>query len=135
MITGLAHICFTVRDLDASEVFYRDRLGFKPAFDFVREDGRRSGLYLHVSGRTFIELFQGEVTDDAPAVSYKHICLEADDLKATVSELRAAGVAVTDPEMGSDHSLQAWLADPDGNRIELHQYTPESKQAAWLEGG
>ena len=31
-----------------------------------------------------------------------------------------------------DRSLQAWLADPDGNRIELHQYRPESKQSPSL---
>jgi hypothetical protein len=35
---------------------------------------------------------------------------------------------VGEVKMGSDHSWQAWLADPDGNRIELHAYTPESNQ-------
>ncbi len=35
--------------------------------------------------------------------------------------------------MGSDHSWQAWLSDPDGNRVELHQYTPESWQTPALE--
>ena len=42
------------------------------------------------------------------------------------------GGVVTAPNLGADHSWQAWLADPDGNRIELHQYTPESKQTPWL---
>jgi hypothetical protein len=31
-----------------------------------------------------------------------------------------------------DRSHQAWIVDPDGNRIELHGYTPESKQNGWL---
>jgi hypothetical protein len=35
---------------------------------------------------------------------------------------------VGEVSLGSDQSWQAWLADPDGNRIELHAYTPESKQ-------
>jgi predicted enzyme related to lactoylglutathione lyase len=39
---------------------------------------------------------------------------------------------ITTPALGSDGSWQAWLADPDGNRIELHMYTPESKQAPHL---
>ena len=34
--------------------------------------------------------------------------------------------------MGGDNSWQAWTCDPDGNRIELHQYTPESKQTPSL---
>jgi hypothetical protein len=31
-----------------------------------------------------------------------------------------------------DHSWQAWITDPDGNKIELHDYTPESWQAPFL---
>jgi len=34
--------------------------------------------------------------------------------------------------LGSDNSYQCWLDDPDGNRIELHQYTPESRQTPHL---
>jgi len=64
--------------------------------------------------------------------SYQHLCLEVDDINATVEDLRAKGIEVTDPALGSDRSWQSWLADPDGNRIELHQYTPESRQRPWL---
>ena len=49
-----------------------------------------------------------------------------------MAELRARGVEVSDPKLGSDQSWQAWLADPDGNRIELHGYTPDSHQAPSL---
>ena len=128
MIKALAHLCFTVRDLAASEAFYRDKLGLAPAFDFVNEKGEKFGAYLHVAGRAFIELFQGKVAAPADGQTYKHFCLEVDDVAAAVKALRAKGVEVTDPKMGSDHSWQAWLSDPDGNRIELHGYTPESKQ-------
>ena len=61
MITALAHSCFVVRNLEASIAFYRDALGLTPAFDFLNEHGERYGVYLHVGGRSFIELFQGEV--------------------------------------------------------------------------
>lgn len=128
MFKGIAHVCFTTADLDAAEAFYRDMLGFAPAFEFRREDGTRHGVYLHVGGRGFLELFTGELADPAEGQRYRHLCLEVDDLAATVAELRRRGVEVSDPNTGSDRSLQAWLADPDGNRIELHQYTPESKQ-------
>lgn len=37
MIVGLAHICFTVSNLEESIAFYKDKLGFSPAFDFINE--------------------------------------------------------------------------------------------------
>jgi catechol 2,3-dioxygenase-like lactoylglutathione lyase family enzyme len=133
MITGMAHACFTVSDLDRSIHFYQDLLGLKPAFDFVREDGTRYGIYLHLGRRNFIELFQGELGERAKGQPFRHICLEVDDIQSTVAALRGRGLEVSDPKLGSDHSWQAWIADPDGNRIELHHYTPESWQAPHLE--
>jgi glyoxylase I family protein len=131
MITGIAHICLTVSDLEGSIAFYRDGLGLKPAFDFTR-DGRRYGLYLHVGGRNFVELFEGELVDPAPKQSFRHFCLEVDDIQEAVKTLRQRGIEVSDPKLGADQSYQAWIADPDGNRIELHSYTPESWQAPFL---
>ena len=51
-----------------------------------------------------------------------------DDIEKTAAALRAQGVEVGAVKMGGDQSWQAWLADPDGNRIELHAYTEQSKQ-------
>ncbi len=132
MITGIAHACFTVSDLERSLAFYRDQLGLAEAFSFINDAGHRHGVYLHLGARTFIELFEGTVGEPADAQSYKHICLEVDDLPATVAAMRAQGVAVSDPKLGRDQSWQAWITDPDGNRIELHQYTPDSWQAPSL---
>jgi len=132
VITGLAHVCFVVKDLDESIAFYRDGLGMTPAFDFVRETGERFGLYLHVGGRNFVELFQGDIDDRAPRQSYQHLCLEVEDFDGTVEELRKRGLEVSEAKLGTDKSWQAWLTDPDGNRIELHGYTPESLQAPHL---
>jgi len=132
MIKALAHVCFTVRDLDAAIAFYCDKLGLKKAFDFVNDKGERFGVYLHLGGRNFIELFTGQVAEPAKGQSFRHICIEVDDVAATVADLRAKGVELTDPKLGSDQSWQAWLSDPDGNRIELHGYTPASWQTPHL---
>ena len=133
MINGLAHACFIVGDLASSIAFYRDKLGFEPAFEFVRDDGTKFGQYLHIGGRTFIELFQGEPREaNGEKMSYRHFCLEVDDMESTVAELRERGVEVSEITTGSDNSWQAWLDDPDGNRIELHGYTPQSKQGPYL---
>ena len=132
MITGMAHACFTVSDLERSLAFYRDALGLKPAFDFINQEGRRFGIYLHLGGRNFIELFEGQLGERAEGQSYRHICLEVDDIESAVQALRGRGIEVSDPKLGSDQSWQAWITDPDGNRIELHHYTAESKQAPYL---
>jgi catechol 2,3-dioxygenase-like lactoylglutathione lyase family enzyme len=128
MIVGLAHICFTVSNLEESIAFYKDKLGFSHAFDFINEKGERFGVYLHIGERNFIELFVAKPEPPDQKQSYRHFCLEVDDIQATVSKIRSNGVEVSDVKMGGDHSWQAWLSDPDGNRIELHQYTKESKQ-------
>ena len=132
MITGIAHVCFRVADLERSISFYVDQLGLTPAFEFRRDDGTKFGQYIHAGGRNFIELFVGEIEPPSKGQSYGHICLEVDDMEATVAALRERGVEVTDIVVGSDHSAHAWLADPDGNRIELHAYNPQSKQTPYL---
>jgi lactoylglutathione lyase/glyoxylase I family protein len=132
MIQGIAHVCYVVSDLDRAIEFYRDVLGLVEAFDFRNEEGERFGVYLHVGGRNFIELFRGSLAEPAPGQSYAHLCLEVDDLEQTVAALRERGAQVSDPALGGDQSWQAWLSDPDGNRIELHGYTGESRQAPWL---
>ena len=130
MIKGLAHMCFVVKNLDASLAFYRDRLGLTETFDFRNDKGARTGVYLHAGGRAFFELFEGSKPPEPYRNdrSYQHFCLEVDDIEATAADLRAKGIDVSPVTLGGDHSYQAWLADPDGNRIELHMYTPESKQ-------
>ena len=133
MITGIAHVCFTVSDLERSLEFYRDGLGFKLAFDFRDENGRRRGAYLHLGRRNFVELFVGTLGERAEGQSYRHTCLEVDDIEATVHALRERGIEVSEPKLGGDQSWQAWISDPDGNRIELHHYTARSKQAPHLE--
>ncbi len=132
MVKGIAHVCFTVRDLERSVAFYVGALGLRPGFDFINEKGVRYGVYLCAGGRNFLELFEGEVGEAAARPAYRHLCLEVEDVAAAAETLRAKGVEVTPVKLGKDNSWQAWVADPDGNRIELHGYTPESLQTAAL---
>lgn len=132
MIVGIAHVCYVVADLDAALDFYCGKLGLQAAFGFYRDDGTRFGQYVHVGGRNFIELFQRELAPRAEKQSYQHLCLEVDDVHKTVEELRARGVEASDAMLGGDNAWQAWITDPDGNRIELHGYTEASKQEPFL---
>lgn len=128
MITGIAHTCFIAADLEKSIDFYQNQLGLAHAFDFRNNAGERTGVYLHVGGRNFIEIFAGKPEPVAENQPFKHMCLEVDNIETTVSDLCAKGLDVSDPKLGSDQSWQAWLKDPDGNPIELHAYTADSKQ-------
>lgn len=128
-IRCVSHVCYNVSDLERSIVFYRDTLGMPVAFDFFKPGAARHGVYLHAGERTFIELFAGEVGPPSANASFRHVCLEVEDIEATVGEIRKSGVEVSEPKMGEDGSYQAWIKDPDGNSIELHQFAPDSRQA------
>ena len=47
---------------------------------------------------------------------------------AKLAAVAAAGYTPGEKKMGADHAYQAWLTDPDGVRIELHEYTPDCCQ-------
>jgi len=128
MITGIAHVCYTTTDLDAASEFYCGQLGLRHAFDFVRPTGQRYGVFLHVGGREFVELFEGRLDPPAERQRYRHLCLEVDDIQAAAADLRAKGLEVEGPAAASDGGFNAWIHDPDGNRIELYQFTDASKQ-------
>src|SRR3989339_214522 len=100
MIKGFAHICFIVSDLERSEQFYKDCLGFKAAFDFIDEKRGKFGAYLHINNRCFLELFKGELKPRSEGQAYSHFCLEVEDINNTVKELRAKGIKMTDVILG-----------------------------------
>lgn len=124
MIKQLAHLCIHTRDLDATLAFYCDALGMTKAFDFERQ-GKPFGYYLNLGANTFLEVFEG---DPGAVGNINHLCLETDDLDATLARLTKHGVEATDKKLGADHSWQSWITDANGVRIELHQYTDKSMQ-------
>jgi lactoylglutathione lyase len=129
MITDLGHAAFAAHDLESTLAFYA-QLGIREAFRLHHPDGSLMLVYLHVAGDRFIEVFPGgPPPDPARRGSFMHVCLLADDLRAEVERLRAAGIAIDrEPKVGLDHNLQAWIHDPDGNAIELMQLAEDSPQ-------
>lgn len=130
MIVDLAHTAFDVHDMDAALGFYA-KLGLTESFRLFREDGSLMLVYLHVGGDRFIELFpDGPAPGSGGRGSFAHFCLMSDDLHGDVERLRGEGVTITSgPSLGLDNNWQAWVADPDGNRIELMQISGDSPQA------
>ncbi|MDX9978842.1 MAG: VOC family protein [Lentisphaeria bacterium] len=126
MITRLAHVCLHVANLDASLAFYEGVLELRRKFEFLKGD-KLHGAYVEVGPGNYIEMFE------RPGVEPKntgivHFCLETGDIDEAIRSFDAKGVAHTEKKRGADSSWQTWVSDPDGNRIELHQYTEESAQ-------
>ena len=127
MIKAIAHICISTKDLNKTEQFYCSCLGLSKKFNFIRE-GKVIGYYLQINESNFIEVFNTDTNSSEEEPQIKHFCLEVEDLDKAIEKIRECGVSITDKKMGADNSWQAWLADPNGVKIELHQYTDRSCQ-------
>lgn len=61
--------------------------------------------------------------------NYQHLCLEVSDINEAKEAVMKNGIKLDkDIDLGPDGAYQLWVVDPDGNRIELMQYTEKSKQ-------
>jgi catechol 2,3-dioxygenase-like lactoylglutathione lyase family enzyme len=108
------HVSINVRDVAEARGFYLDRLGLTERDD--RPDALGvGGAWLDAGGQQ-LHLIEAE----PPASLGQHFALLVADLDGAVSELRAAGVEVSDA-MPIGTGRQAFLRDPSGNTIELHQ--------------
>lgn len=129
LIKQVAHTCIFARDLVATELFYNEVLGIPTAFTFQRGEVR-IGYYLDLGGRSFIEVFHKAESSFADTNQINHICLETEDLDGLIAHVRFKGVTITDKKLGVDGTWQAWTADPNGVKLEIFQYTPDSLQFA-----
>ena len=132
-LSRIGHVALKVANVRRSLEFYRDRLGFAEMMRLNNDDGSLWLVYLRITDTQFLELFSGGQGDRAPgseATAVDHFCLECTDLDVTADRLREAGVKLTvEPKMGLDGNRQCWIEDPDGNRIEFMQMSPDSMQA------
>ena len=80
----------------------------------------------------FLEIFPGAENDRAPgwnANGVNHMCLTIDDLDDLLPGDRGQGdQADRAIKAALDGNRQAWIEDPDGNRIELMEMHPDCLQ-------
>ncbi|MGN6694427.1 MAG: VOC family protein [Aquihabitans sp.] len=110
---GIHHVSINVTDVDAALAFYTGPLGLtvngeRPDFGFPGAWLDAGGQQIHLIGAP------------TPQNLGQHLAMQVADLHATVAELRAQGIEVTDPsEVGP--GIQSFLVDPSGNAVELYQ--------------
>lgn len=102
-----------VHDAEAAISFYTDVLGLTVRDD--RPDFSFGGAWLDL-GAQQVHLLEVPVPDDRG----QHFAIEVADLDAAVAEIRSKGVTIGDPAPVGPNR-QAFLHDPSGNMIELHQ--------------
>jgi len=110
---GVHHVSIKVKDAPEAVRFYCDVLGLSVRPD--RPDFGFGGAWLDAGGQQ-VHLVEGALPQDEG----QHFALQVDDLDLAIDDLRSRGVGVSDPiPVGS--ARQAFVNDPDGNLIELHQ--------------
>jgi catechol 2,3-dioxygenase len=128
-VKELGHLVLYVSDLEKSVAFYRDLLGWTPAF----ADVPGAPVAAFSSGRTHHELLLIEVGEGAtPPPQGRHTGLyhfglkvgdTDEELREAVARLQEAGVTIAG---ASDHTVthSLYILDPDGNEIELYIDVP-----------
>jgi lactoylglutathione lyase len=119
-VSHFVHTCIRVRDPEASVAFYR-KLGFEPR-------GRLNfssayNVYMGLPGGGDVLELTVNVGHDEPydlGTGYNHMAVAVEDIHATIAQL---GVEPEKPPYHpgdrEDLPLIAFVADPDGYRIEL----------------
>ncbi len=126
MLDGIDYVVVVVADLDRSLDFYRGVLGLPL--------DHRSGAYAQLAtGRTRLALYERQamaatlgwdLVDPGPEHAAFEIGFKVDDVDRAVEAFVAAGAdVVTAPTTRPWGQRTAYLADPDGNLVELAQDT------------
>ena len=131
-LTSLAHIAIRARDLERLVSFYTEKVGLAEMFRLNNDDGVLMLVYLRITDDQYLEIFPNGV-GDVPArnaTGMTHLCLSVGDIEKSVAELERAGVTIDVPlKTGRDNNRQAWISDPEGNRIELMEMAQDSLQS------
>ncbi len=128
-ILAFSHVALTCKDPLAIERFYSRYFGFKRAR--VIELGNSQVVFLKM-GTMYLELFQS--SEAAPAATaqgsgpeypgWRHLAFVVDDVDARLAEMGSAAKITAGPMNFNDFIRgwrSVWLADPEGNIIEISQ--------------
>jgi catechol 2,3-dioxygenase-like lactoylglutathione lyase family enzyme len=107
-----------VKDIRASEAFYREKLGFRPGVFF----GEPPTFCLMSKDNVAIYLDLARTPRPAPLNQYWAVYLYVDDVDAMAAELKARGVAIDREVEDQPYGCRDFdIRDPDGHIIGIGQ--------------
>jgi catechol 2,3-dioxygenase-like lactoylglutathione lyase family enzyme len=110
---AIHHVSINVTDIDQGVDFYTEVLGGSLRTD--RPDFGFGGAWIDFGGQQ-VHLIEAPT----PQRMGQHFAVQVADIDATVAELRGKGFEVSDPSP-VNANYQAFIDDPSGNTVELHQ--------------
>lgn len=152
LVVGITHNAYHVTDMKQALRFYCDCLGLQKVFELKHDDGSDWLIYLKICDRQFIELFHGgtqkrdidwpkdqkawaSLTAEQGAVIQHeiatHLCFAVSSAQACVDRLHEFGYDTLngmEPKMGKDFNIETFIQDPDGNLIELMEFSADALQ-------
>jgi glyoxylase I family protein len=143
MMMRFHHAAISTPDLDRSKAFYIGVVGCEEAWSFGWEPGSAeadalTGLKDSAAravmlklGDSFLEIFEFSSPPPKPGDPARqvcdhgitHICLQVQDLPAEYERMKAAGMTFHSPPLTQDSGYVIYGRDPDGNVVELIEFT------------
>ena len=117
------HVAIIVRNIEQALVFYQDTLGIAPGVikEVPTEQVRIAFLPMGGPGGSVIELIEPTNPDSTLAKFLEkrgeglhHICLEVDDIDASLAEMQEKGAAVLDKHPRIAAEARAIILQPKG---------------------
>lgn len=118
-IERFMHAKLDVRDLAASEAFYRDLLGLEELVRYTTDKGFIV-QYSPGGAGAGVELWFERDREVAEATEI-HVAFAVDDTRSWVEFLRQRGVEVAEEPFEIGGEVIAFVRDPDGYLVELNQ--------------
>ena len=123
LVANLIHTCYRITDIDRSVAFY-NALGFEEVARLpIRDEAVNVFMNLPGDGAMpRLELTYNFGVDSYElGTAYGHIAITADDLDATLDNLKQQGIEPEKPPytVREGGSRLCFVRDPDGYRIEL----------------
>ena len=125
MLKRLSHACLGSTNLPRTIAFYRELVGCQVAHEFRNAAGELYGVFLSCRNGTFLEFFN-EQQPKPPGGLFRHLCFEVDDVEDMAAVARRHGLTAEIKRGRTDHILQFFIHDPDGNMVEFQQHDRQS---------
>ena len=130
-VIQLNHVGVAVADMDESIAFYTETMGYEEAFRVTNDADEPFLVYLRVSESTFVELTQAN-ENTQPGLS--HFGVQVADMDSVKAMYEGRGAEPSETRRGSTQAILSNIFDPQGVRIELSEYPPDSLQGQALAG-